>query len=70
MQHAPKKTSTRHDNDANLRTKKARHTQFNMHNIYPKEVHSPDVGRGTDNPDNIRRQKQDYFDNWQPQNKS
>jgi hypothetical protein len=32
--------------------------------VYPKKTFGSDFGRGTNDPDNVRRQRQDYFDNW------
>ncbi len=41
------------------------HSQATLQNdVSPKQCYGSDFGRGTNDPDNVRRQKQDYFDNW------
>ena len=35
-----------------------------QHPVSLKYSYGSDFGRGTNDPDNVRRQKQDYFDNW------
>lgn len=36
-----------------------------IQNVHQKKVYGSDFGQGTDDPDNVRRQRQDYFDLWQ-----
>jgi len=65
MKHNPQKPNTNHGRRKTKRHETNAGSQFEMRNVYPKQMYVQDVGRGTDDPDNIRRQKQDYFDNWE-----
>jgi len=63
VQHNPQNKKRKDDGRKQNETNAS--SQFDMRNVYPKEMYVQDVGRGTDDPDNVRRQKQDYFDNWE-----
>ncbi len=64
MQHNLPRKRVQHSH-VHARDHEKSHNQAGPQNaFYPKKAYGSDFGRGTSDPDNVRRQKQDYFDNW------
>jgi hypothetical protein len=64
MQHNFPQKRLKHGNNAAPDHEKSYNQVTQQIAVYPKTTYGSDFGRGTNDPDNVRRQKQDYFDNW------
>lgn len=64
MQHNVLTKGMKHGHEEGQNHGKSHNPTILQNAISPKQCYGSDFGRGTNDPDNVRRQKQDYFDNW------